>query len=426
MALRRGTRWLALLALGMALVVSACRARDDGSSGPGSTPAATPTSSSTATPAAPNPVPPDYQAMYDFLAQSLDRWQQRIATTPGMSASPVFGAHLLTANANRGAALLAPGVLTTVDAELTRFKQLGIQGVTVTISFPILNADYPNAAQYLDFYARVAQHVRDRGMTFTVEQHVVFSNTAFSEVRFDYTKLPFDQFVTLFQQMTRQIVERVRPDYLTLLSEPDTFGKLTGYRQAGTPDGAAAFVGRVIQGVDRGTTKLGAGAGSWLPNAPDYDAAFAKLGLDYLDLHIYPVTDETTDILAKITAVAKAAGKPLVLDEAWLYKIGPGEKADDTFAQPTEAFRRDSFSFWQPLDARFLALVARFARANGVAYVAPFWSSFFFGYADYGPATRDLPYQRLSEVANEAVGKALKDGTFTSTGQAYGAAITGR
>jgi hypothetical protein len=364
--------------------------------------------------------------MYQFLSQSLDDWQQQMKGLQPSGAAPVFGTHLLAANANRGTDLLNPTTLTVVDASLDRLKQLGLQGVTVTISFPLLNADYPRSADYLAFYATVAQHVRARGMTLTVEQHVVFSGTPFSDIKFDYSRLPFDQFVTQFREMTGKILDRVKPDYLTLLSEPDTFGKLTGYREAGTPQGAATMIGRVIQGLDRGKTKLGAGAGSWLTNAPDYDTAFARLALDYIDLHIYPVTGQTADTGRRIAEVAKGAGKPIVLDEAWLYKIGPGEGGGINFDQPTEAFRRDVFSFWAPLDARFLTLVAQFARTSGVVYVAPFWSTFFWGYVDYSPATKDLPYARLSTMANQAVTTALRDGTFTSTGEAYGAIIKGQ
>jgi hypothetical protein len=215
----------------------------------------------------------------------------------------------------------------------------------------------------------------------------------------------------------------VRPDYLTLLSEPDTFGALTGYRDAGTPQGAAAMIAKVITGLNRGTTKLGAGAGSWLANAPEYDTAFAHLGLDYIDLHIYPVTTATVATLGKIVDAARTAGKPVVLDEAWLFKVGPDDKSDIPFAQPTEAFRRDAFSFWSPLDGRFLQLVTQFARANGILYVAPFWSTFFWGAVEYGPATKDLPYARLEQLANQQVVEALRAGTFTATGKAYGDAI---
>jgi hypothetical protein len=260
-------------------------------------------------------------------------------------------------------------------------------------------------------------------MTLTIEQHIAFSGTVFSPVQFDYRKLPFDQFVARFHDMSQKILDRLHPDYLTVLSEPDTFAKLTGYREAEGPQGAATWVGRVLQGLVRGKTKIGAGAGSWLSNAVDYDAAFAKLQLDYLDLHIYPLTPATIATAQQVADFAKSVNKPVVLDETWLYKIGANDKADNAFDASTESFRRDNFSFWQPFDSRFLGLVAQWAEANEVAYVAPFWSGFFWGYVEYGPTTKDLPYQQLVAAGNQAANESMREGSFTPTGSAYGKAI---
>ena len=422
----------ALLACALIVLplLAACSG-DDGVSAASPTPAAVasptapPASSPTPAPAT-TAVPPEFVPMSQFLTQNMDVWQAQINARPQSTNVPIFGAHLLAANGNRGAALLVSGTMQSVDTTLDGFKKLGLQGATVTISFPLLNDDQPRAADYLNFFATVAQHVRDRGMTLTIEQHIAFSGTVFSPVQFDYRKLPFDQFVARFHDMTQKILDRVHPDYLTLLSEPDTFAKLTGYREAEGPQGAATWVGRVLQGLVRGKTKIGAGAGSWLPNAVEYDTAFAKLQLDYLDLHIYPLTPATIATAQQVADFAKSVNKPVVLDETWLYKIGATDKADNAFDASTESFRRDNFSFWQPFDSRFLGLVAQWARANNIAYVAPFWSGFFWGYVEYGPTTKDLPYQQLAAAGNQAANESMREGTFTATGTAYGAAIKGR
>ncbi len=365
--------------------------------------------------------------MYASLSQNLDAWQQKLAPVPAAGAAPVFGAHVLAANSNRGAALLEAGTIGVVDLSLDRLKQLGVQGATITISFPLLNPDQPRSADYLAFYETVARHVRDRGLMLSIEQHVIFSGTQFSSVQFDFSKLTFDQFVALDRQMTETLLIRLQPDYMTVLSEPDTFVRLTGYRQALGPQAAAAMVERIVGGLPRGRTKVGAGAGAWLPDAPDYAAAFARTSLDYVDLHIYPVTAQTFDLAQGVVNAARAAGKPVVLDEAWLYKLGANEGlGGGGFDQTTEYFRRDAFSFWAPLDARFLGLIGKFARANGIVYVAPFWTTFFWAYADYGADTKDLPYARLEQLVNMAANQALRNGSFTPTGDAYGAGIRGR
>jgi len=381
----------------------------------------------TAPPPPPSPIgteapapPPEYASTYRALSASLDAWERTLATKQATSA-PVFGAHVLVANGDRGTDVLSPSVMPLVDAELDRLKELGVRGATVTISFPLLNADQPRAADIASFYETVAAHVRARGMTFTVEQHIAFSGTVFSDVQFDFSSLPFDRFVELDRAMAQTIIDRTHPDHLSVLSEPDTFVRLTGYKQAGTPAGAAAMVERIIGGLRRGSTKVGAGVGAWLPNSKEYAAAMAGISTDYVSLHMYPLTDATARLAQAVADAAKARGKPLVIDEAWIYKMGPGEPAAADFEQTTEYFRRDLFSFWAPIDARFLRLVAEFARQNDVAYVAPFWTTYFWSYVDHSPSTKDLSYPKLAQLANQGVMKALRDGTYTSTGRAYGA-----
>ncbi len=91
--------------------------------------------------------------------------------------------------------------------------------------------------------------------------------------------------------------------------------------------------------------------------------------------------------------------------------------------QAAELFARDAFSFWEPFDARFFALTARYARANGVLYASPFWMTYFWATVAYGPTTSELPYAKLSATTNAAAVDAIRAGTFTPTGLAYRDAI---
>lgn len=367
--------------------------------------------------------PPEYARLYASLSAGLDAWAAAIPRNAA-AGSPIFGAHVLVANANRGEALLRPDTMRIAEGEIDRLAQLGVRGVTVTVSFPLLNADWPHSADYLSFYESVAKRVRDRGLAFTVEQHLIFSGTSFTPIDFDYRTLPFDRFVALDREMSRSIIERLHPDYLTVLSEPDTFVRLTGYRQAFGPSGASAMVERVVGGLVKGTTRVGAGVGAWLPDAADYATAFAKsAALDYVDLHMCPIDATTVRLAQQVVDAARAAGKRVVLDEAWLQKTGPGDPKQRTFDELAEQYRRDTFSFFAPLDARFLTLLADFARANGVLYVAPFWSAYFWAYFDYAPGTKDLSREQLDQMQNRALLEALRLGTSTASGTAYGAAI---
>jgi hypothetical protein len=364
--------------------------------------------------------PPAYTDMYASLSSNLDSWQAAVNALPPPSGSaPVFSAHVLAANANRGTALLAAGTLPAVDLTLDRMKELGVGGATVTVSFPLLNADYANSASYLAFYETVAQHVRARGLALSVEQHIAFSGTPFSTIDFDYSQLPFAQFESEFQTMTQLIIDHMHPDYLTLLSEPDTFVSLTGYQQASTPAGAVAMIETVLGGIQRGTTKVGGGSGSWLSTSPAYAAAFAASSVDYVDLHIYPIAPSLLGNAQAMVDAAHAGGKPVVLDEAWMYKLGAGEPPPTNFNETADVFKRDTYSFWSPLDTRFLVLLKQFARANNIKWVAPFWTSYFWAYIDYGPSTQNLTYQQASQLVNQGVYQALQNDTFTSTADAW-------
>lgn len=365
--------------------------------------------------------PPEYADMYASLSSNLDTWQAAVNALPPPVAgpAPIFSGHVLAANGNRGTALLAPTTMPVVDLTLDRLKELGVGGVTVSVSFPLLNADYPNSASYRAFYETVAQHVRARGLALSVEQHIAFTGTPFSTIDFDFSQLSFAQFQSEFHTMAQLVIDHMHPDYLTLLSEPDTFASLTGYTQAGTPSGAVAMIETVVAGLQRGTTKVGAGSGSWLPNAPAYASAFAYSSMDYLSLHIYPIAPGALSNAQAMVAAARAAGKPVVMDEAWMYKLGAGEPPPSDFNETAEVFKRDNYSFWSPLDSRFLGLIQQFARKNSLAWAAPFWTTFFWAYVDYGPATQNLTYQQTTQLVNQAVYQALLNETFTSTADAW-------
>jgi len=74
---------------------------------------------------------------------------------------------------------------------------------------------------------------------------------------------------------------------------------------------------------------------------------------------------------------------------AWLLKVNAAG-----IPQP-EASKRNAFSFFEPLDERFLGLMAEFCRKEGIELLAGFWTSNFFAYLDYQPGDENLPYAEL-------------------------------
>jgi len=87
--------------------------------------------------------------------------------------------------------------------------------------------------------------------------------------------------------MSRVICEEVQPDYLTLLNEPDTQSKNTGLdlRVESYTEIIQICAGQV------GSSGNSVGAGAGLGRGFEYFENLAKqTAVDYIDMHIYPVT----------------------------------------------------------------------------------------------------------------------------------------
>jgi hypothetical protein len=177
----------------------------------------------------------------------------------------------------------------------------------------------------------------------------------------------------------------------------------------------AGVINSVLRGIDRGQTKIGAGTGTW--TSPSFAEALAATPIDYVDIHLYPVWPFALDNAFAIADAARRKGKGLAMTETWLYKASPSENTG--IAANEEIFRRDSFSFWSPLDQKFLSTVSRFAEAEGLEFVSPFWSALFFGNVAYEPATANLSYPQIVRLANGTAASAMVAGRTTLLGAWY-------
>jgi hypothetical protein len=113
-------------------------------------------------------------------------------------------------------------------------------------------------------------------------------------------------------------------------------------------------------------------------------AILDRVKIDGVALHLYPIGPKQLDTLTEACRMAHKAGKPVLLDEAWLYKSGPGER--EGIATSERVFERDLWSFWTPLDRRFSESVGAFVQTEGVIYVLPFWSHLYFASLPYDAA----------------------------------------
>jgi hypothetical protein len=363
------------------------------------------------------PVPEEYQALYASLEESLNSFQNYLGEHwDGSTGSTVFAAELLVANGNRGDALLQPATMVSVSLYLDRLQELGVQGVTVAISFPLLSPNFPRSAEYLRFFQEVAQEVHRRGLKLLVETGPVFPDPEYSGVQVDFSGFTTESYFQAKREQLLLIASEVRPDYLSISGEPTTEQMLTGL--SFSPAEYAAFAQETADAIDRSTGILvGAGAGTW--EDPAYIRAFiADTSLDFINMHVYPLRSASADYLLRavdVAELAKASSKKLVMGESWLYKVSPS----DVGKPYQEIFPRDVFSFWEPLDISFIEAIAGLAHYQGFEYISLFWANYFFSYLDYNETPKNLSPVELMNRANEAASRSILAGTFSGTGQAF-------
>ena len=403
---------IAVLVLGLLLILS-CRATAQIRESAAPSPLAIETATATQPPV----VPPEFEDLYRLLGQTLDEFGAQLGACEPSPDRPIFGAELLVASGNRGEKLLEPATFETVQLSLDRFEELGLRGVTVQISTPLLVPDYPHNEDYARFFKQVAREVHRRGMTLLVETGPVFPDPQLSNVRYDFSTFDLGSYFAARKGEIVRIAREVEPDYLAIGQEPSTEAMLTGLSIS--PPDYLAFVQGTLSSLDAyPNTRVGAGAGTW--ENPDYLRGFIEdTDLDFVDLHIYPIVGPRLDYLQvtlDTAALARAKGKRSVIGEAWLYKAFPSEIRTIHYG---DIYARDAFSFWAPLDADFVRMVACLARSQDLDFISFFWSSFFFAYLDYDQTPTDLTHAEQMRALNQAVYANMLGGVFSPTGLAY-------
>lgn len=416
--------------LGPALPVTAliaCRAAATPNSPTVSPPPPTvalPAASAAPTAIAEAPKPPEvYAGAYQQLDGYLERDLKLIST--GSAQYPTtFAAELIIADDNRGTALLDPQTLPATALYLDRLHALGIRGVKSAIEYPLFTPSFPHYHEYLEFYRRVAREIRQRGMTWTIQASILFANTPFSEFSYSFSGLSLFDYEQRDRAMVQNILDELQPDYLTILAEPDTAARLMAMPELNDPEKGVEFTNYILDGLDRGSTRICAGTGAW--TAPTYARALAgNTRIDCVSIHIYPVDPQYVQNAISMAEDAHAHGKVVIVSEAWLYKLTRPTVAGNLAASP-EAFKQDAFSFWAPLDQKFIELLARFADSAQVTFLSVFWSPFLFSYIDYEPGMEHATYSAIRRQANAAASQALHDGRTSLTGSYLQALIEGR
>jgi hypothetical protein len=371
------------------------------------------------------PVPDEYRAIYDNLSESLDLYQQELAVSwEGVAGNTVFGAELIVANGNRGERLLLPHAMQSVRLNLDRLQEIGVGGVSVQISDPLLRPDYPRSAEYLAYFREVAEEVQGRGLKLVVGAGPVFPDPQYSKVQFDWSNMSLEGYFQMRKDQLMLIAHVVQPDYLSLGNEPGTQMMLTGL--SFSVDQYLEFVQDAATSIGRSSgVLLGAGAGSW--EDPAYlEGLSIEPAIDFINIHIYPMANTHADYLERALDAADAAharGKQVIVEETWLYKATPLEVSQLIAHQ--DVFERDLYSFWQPLDIQFIELMVGLAHEQGFGYLSFFWSGLFFSYLDYDETSQNLSPVELYQLLNRAQSANMIEGDLSETGKAYKALLGG-
>ena len=358
----------------------------------------------------------------------------------GAKSPAAFGTELLAANDDISLkGILAPNALSKVQLDLDDLAKLGVQFVTVAVSFPILyqpfydnnNAPSQDYNQVLLFYQNVMSEIRQRGMKVLIESFIVFPAYATDlPLNRYYGSLSTSQFAAGRAQTAQNVALLLQPDWLNLGSEPDTESAVIGLKTEYTPQQWATEMSTIVAqlrsaGIN-GKPLVGAGCGAWQQNGSDYVQALLSTGIDYFDMHLFSVN--MGDLNAGLTYLdmAIAAGKGTAISEVWDHKLTDAQLQGQTefgiinllaSAEPYNAY-----SFWAPQDAEFLGQVIDLAYWKQLYYVSPFASKLFFANLDYNQYSSLTP-AGLTAAETMAESAALNAGTLSPLGQWYAAAI---
>jgi hypothetical protein len=361
-------------------------------------------------------VPSEYRRLYDEISGKLDTFDKNLnSLSNGTENKITFGAELLPANGHQGEKLLTEdnyaGTLVYLDA----LQSLGIQGVKISINYPLLAPDFPNSNRYLEYYKNLAQELRKRNMKILVAIGNLFSDPSFTDLQVSFSNLTFAEYRQTKRQIAERIIREIHPDYLTLANEPSSEAMTTGLKV--TVPQFTETVRYVLNGLNRSGVLIGAGAGTW--NNLDYVKSLATdTNIDYIDIHIYPAN--YLEQALSIADIARASNKRLIIGEAWTYKVHDSELADlGNVATQADIFGRDVYSFWEPLDSKFLEILVKLASNNGYEFISPFWSKYFFGYLDYETVPNNLTYKQLAQLSNQKAVLNIMSHELTDTGLTY-------
>ena len=359
-------------------------------------------------------VPEPYRGTYAALEATLEEFERYLDGVWAGEPYPVaFGANLLPANLNAGEAMLEPAYYERTLHYLDALQALGVRLIHLDIGYPLLSQDFPRSEEYLALYRRLAEEIRARGL----KLHVEFAFALPEWVPLSYEGFTKERVRRVLLEYAELICRELQPDYYTIVDEPHTQNERLGL-EISIPEWTE-FVSYVYAETRRNCAgvRIGAGGGTW--EEPFVRSFAQNTEVDFLNLHLYGLHNGLHK-LVELAGFVHARGKGVGIGEAWAH-YGGQDWLKDKWRYS------DVFSFWAPLDARFLRILAKLAHWQELEFVDPFFTGYFFAYLDYEEVRQNpgeyMPPNRMLWLALERAMEAAAAGQLTETGRAYQAAI---
>lgn len=411
-------------------------------------------------------------------------------TLPGTIVTQ-FGGQINPGESSVGPGLLTSNNEAAVYQWLSMQNALGATQVTVHVDFPMLDPDFywnssqtpaqqaSGQAQLLQiqtYYKNLAVWVRSFGLKLVVQTQNLFpSATTINSAPvalwggLNGVATMKNFYNGMYQANTGSpnysaysmdrgtqaawIAANMTPDYLSVIYEPDSEATNAGMPALGTVPGSLANLQGIMASyysANPPATQVGAGVGVWIfyydavanisYNALSFDQAYAStpgttdganpLGLNFIDMHLYDITNNgKNNFLTMAWSVAQwvsqSTSLQLGMSEMWLAKASA---ADVTSGNGLPTYR-NTYSFWAPLDTRFLADMYAFTAYWGFVFDTVSYPQFFSAYITYANAppnnivtwdTQTPPNAASINAASAtATTAALNSAQDTPTGLAY-------
>lgn len=372
----------------------------------------------------PSQIPPQYEDLYRENHRVMQELKKSLSNLPNTPGQKRLSTELPHSNSNRGARLLDPQNWQETILYLDQLHLMGFTAITLDIHFPLLYRPFHQSDRefnaYLNYYKNLVQAIRDREMIVLIESQTIFTQEEFSSlpVKEYYQSLSMEEYQEGRLDTLITIAKELKPDYLTIASEPVTEAELSGKAIREYKD-YISFIQYLLQGManHRFNFKLGAGFGTWEKEYIQFTRDYCqKLPLDFINLHVYPLVGGQGTSLLQISNACKRSQKEIIIGEAWLYKARSSELGNSSdIAASSKIFSRDCYSFFEPLDKQFIDLMVYYTQKFPVNVLNLFWSHYFFAYLAYEQHP-DADYAELSKALNREVYQNYHQQTISSLG----------